>query len=148
MYSVGMSQNAVTGLSGVLGKLAAGQIDAITGGAQGNLLVMAANQAGLSVSDLLNNGLTADTTNQLMNSMVDYLAKMYEEAGDSKVIQQQMASVYGMTAADLKAAVNLAKSSGIVARDGLTYSSAMKRLNNMANSMYARTSIGEMMTNM
>ena len=148
MYSVGMSQNAVTGLSGVLGKLAAGQIDAITGGGQGNLLVMAANQAGLSVSDLLNNGLTANTTNQLMNSMVDYLAKIYEEAGDSKVIQQQMASVYGMTAADLKAAVNLAKSAGIVARDGLTYSSAMQRLNKMANSMYARTSIGEMMTNM
>ena len=83
-----------------------------------------------------------------MNSMVEYLAKIYEEAGDSKVIQQQMASVYGMTASDLKAAVNLARSAGVVSRDGLTYSKAMGRLNSMANSMYSRTSIGEMMTNM
>ena len=147
MYSVGMSDSAVQGLGGILGKLASGQIDAITQGGQGNLVIMAANQAGLSVSDLMSNGLNADTTNQLMNSMVEYLAKIYEEAGDSKVIQQQMASVYGMTASDLRAAVNLAKSAGVVSRDGLTYSSAIGRLNTMANSMYKRTSVGEMMGN-
>ena len=148
MYSTGMSQQSVQGLGGVLGKLAAGQLDAISGGGQGNLVIMAANQAGMSISDILSNGLNADTTNQLMNSMVEYLAKIYEEAGDSKVIQQQMASVYGMNASDLKAAVNLAKSAGIVSRDGLTYSSAMARLNNMANSMYARTSVGELASNL
>lgn len=147
LYSTGMSQEAVSSLGGVLGKLASGQIDAITNGGQGNLVVMAANQAGLSISDLMNEGLNANTTNTLLNAMIEYLAKIYEEAGDSKVIQQQMASVYGMTASDLKAAVNLAKSAGIVARDGLTYSAAMGRLNSMANSMYARTSIGEMMQN-
>ena len=148
MYSVGMSQEAVSGLGGVLGKLASGQIDAITNGGQGNLVVMAANQAGLSVADLLSNGLTAETTNELMNSMVDYLAKLYKEAGDSKVIQQQMASVYGMTAADLKAAVNLAKSAGVVSRDGLTYNTAMNRLNSMAATMGKRTSVGEYLENM
>jgi nitrate reductase beta subunit len=96
---------------------------------------MAANQAGLSVSDLLNDGLNANTTNQLLNSMVEYLAKLYQEAGDSKVIQQQIAQVYGMSAADLKAAVNLAKSNGIISRNGLTYGGAINRLYSMANSM-------------
>ena len=46
-----------------------------------------------------------------------------------------MASVYGMTASDLKAAVNLAKSTGIVSRNGLTYGAAINQLNSMANSM-------------
>ena len=147
MYSVGMSQEAVQGLGGVLGKLASGQIDAITNGGQGNLVIMAANQAGLSVADILNNGLDSQTTNELMNSMVDYLAKIAKDAGDSKVIQQQMASVYGMTASDLKAAANLSSSRSAVARDGLTYGGAINNLYSMANSMYARTSIGEMMTN-
>lgn len=147
MYSVGMSQEAVQGLGGVLGKLASGQIDAITNGGQGNLVIMAANQAGLSVADILNNGLDSQTTNELMNSMVDYLAKIAKDAGDSKVIQQQMASVYGMTASDLKAAANLSSSRSAVARDGLTYSGAINNLYSMANSMYARTSIGEMMSN-
>ena len=147
MYSVGMSQEAVQGLGGVLGKLASGQIDAITNGGQGNLVIMAANQAGLSVADLLNNGLNSQTTNELMNAMVDYLAKIAKDAGDSKVIQQQMASVYGMTASDLKAAANLAKSTGAVSRNGLTYGAAIARLNSMANSMWKRTSVGEMMGN-
>lgn len=142
-----MSQDAVQGLGGVLGKLAAGQIDAITNGGQGNLVIMAANQAGLSVADILNNGLDSQTTNELMNAMVDYLAKIAKDAGDSKVIQQQMASVYGMTASDLKAAANLSSSRNAVARDGLTYSGAINNLYSMANSMYARTSLGEMMTN-
>ena len=147
MYSVGMSQEAVQNLGGVLGKLASGQIDAITNGGQGNLVIMAANQAGLSVADILNNGLDSQTTNELMNAMVDYLAKIAKDAGDSKVIQQQMASVYGMTASDLKAAANLSSSRNVVARDGLTYSGAINNLYSMANSMYARTSLGEMMTN-
>ena len=147
MYSVGMSDSAVQGLGSVIGKLASGQIDAITNGGQGNLVIMAANQAGLSVADILNNGLDSQTTNELMNSMVDYLAKIAKDAGDSKVIQQQMASVYGMTASDLKAAANLSRSRNAVARDGLTYGGAINNLYSMANSMYARTSIGEMMTN-
>lgn len=147
LSSVGMSDSAVQGLAGILGKVASGQIDAITGGGQGNLVVMAANNAGLNLSDILADGLDQTTTNTLMNSMVDYLAKIYHDAGDSKVIQQQIASVYGLTASDLKAAVNLSKSSGVVARDGLDYNSAMGRLYSMADSMYSRTSIAEMMKN-
>jgi hypothetical protein len=148
LSSVGMSDSAVQGLAGVLGQVAAGKIEGITNGGQGNLVIMAANQAGVNVSDILNNGLDQNTTNTLMNSMVDYLAKIYNDSGNSKVIQQQIASVYGLSASDLKAAVNLSRSNSVVARNGLDYSSAMGRLNSMANSMYSRTSIGEIMTNM
>lgn len=148
LSSVGMSDSAVQGLAGVLGQVASGKLDGITGGGQGNLVIMAANNAGLNMSDILSEGLDQNTTNTLMNSMVDYLAKIYHDSGDSKVIQQQIASVYGLSASDLKAAVNLSKSQKVVARDGLDYDSAMGRLYSMADSMYSRTSIGEMMTNM
>ena len=148
LSSVGMSDGAVQGLAGVLGKVAAGQLDGITGGGQGNLVIMAANQAGLSMSDILNNGLNQETTNELLNAMVDYLGKIYNEAGNSKVIQQQIANVYGLSASDLKAAVNLSKSRAVVARDGLDYNSAMGRLYSMAGSMGSRTSLGEQLSNM
>ena len=148
LYSVGMSDSSVQKIGGSLGKLAAGQIDGIVGGGEGNLIIMAANNAGLNVSDLLANGLNDDTTNMLLSSMVDYLAKIYDEAGSSKVVQQQFAEVFGLTAADLKAIANLAPSTSVITRDGLTYSGAMGRLNSMANSMGKRTSVGEMLTNM
>ena len=148
MYSVGMSDSAVQKIGGSLGKLAAGQLDGLTGGGEGNLLIMAANNAGLNVSDLLSNGLNDDTTNQLMTSMVEYLAKIYEEAGNSKVVQQQFADVFGLTAADLKAIANLAPSTSVVSRDGLSYSGAISQLNAMASTMGKRTSMGEMLSNM
>ena len=147
LYSVGMSDNAVQGLAGTLGKIASGQLEGITGGGNGTLMVMAANNAGLNITDMLNQGLNADTTNELLNAMVDYLAKIYNQAGDSKVLQQQMASVFGLTASDMKAMVNLSKSRSTVARDGLTYSTAIGRLNSMADTMGKRTSIGEFMEN-
>lgn len=148
LSSVGMSDSAVQGLAGVLGQVAAGKLEGITGGGQGNLVIMAANQAGVNMSDILNNGLDQNTTNTLMNSMVDYLAKIYNDAGNSKVIQQQIASVYGLSASDLKAAVNLSSSRKTISNDGLDYSGAIARLNSMADSMYSRTSVGEIMTNM
>lgn len=148
LSSVGMSDSAVQGLAGILGQVAAGKLDGITSGGQGNLVIMAANQAGLNMSDILNEGLDETTTNTLMNSMVDYLAKIYGDAGNSKVIQQQIANVYGLSASDLKAAVNLSKSRAVVARDGLDYSSAMGRLYSMASSMGSRTSTGEFLSNM
>jgi hypothetical protein len=148
LSSVGMSDSAVQGLAGVLGQVAAGKIEGITGGGQGNLVIMAANQAGINMSDIMNDGLDQNTTNALMDSMVDYLAKIYHDAGNSKVIQQQIASVYGLSASDLKAAVNLSSSRAVVAKDGLDYATAMGRLNSMADSMWLRTGMGEMMTNM
>ena len=147
MYSVGMSREAVQGLGDVLGKLASGQIDAITNGGQGNLVIMAANNAGLSVADILNNGLNSQTTNQLMDSVVDYLAKIYDQAGESKVIQQQIASVYGMTASDLRAAVNLSRSRSAVSKSGLSYNDAVNRLYSMAGSMHQRASVSELLSN-
>ena len=143
-----MSDTAVQGLAGVLGQIAAGKLEGITGGGQGNLVIMAANQAGLNMSDLLNKGLDQTTTNTLMNSMVDYLSKLYSDAGNSKVIQQQIASVYGLSASDLKAAVNLSNSRAVIARDGLDYGTAMSKLYSMAGSMGSRTSTGEYLSNM
>lgn len=147
LYSVGMSQNSVSGIAGTIGKIAAGDISGITGGGNGNLLIMAANAAGLSVAEALQQGLDEGKTNQLMNAMVDYLAKLYDESKDSKVIQQQLASVYGVTAADLRAAKNLSRSNKAVFNNNLNYGGMTSQLMNMANSMYARTSLGEMLGN-
>ena len=147
MYSVGMDQSSVTSIASALGKLAAGDISSITGGGVGNLLIMAANKAGMSISDILNNGLTDNGANKLLSAMASYLIELNGQAGGSNVIKQQLASVYGLSAADLKAATNLSSSLGNISSNGLNYSGAMKQLTNMMNTMALRTSQGEMMSN-
>lgn len=145
LYSVGFSQ--ASGLAGALGKLAAGDISGITGGGAGNLLVMAANKANLSVSDLLAKGMDESQTNQLMQAMVNYLAEIYGETRGSNVLAQQFAGVFGLSASDLKAAANLARSTKTVAANNLDYGGMLGRLNYMAGSMGSRMSLGQMGSN-
>ena len=148
LYSVGMSQSSAQKLSGIIGQIAAGQLEGLTSGGGSNLAIMAANKAGLSIADMMSEGLDASDTNKLMTAMVEYLGDIYNETKGNRVIQQQYASIFGITASDLKAASNLSSSIGNIAKNGLSYNSALGQLYNMAGSMYKRTSIGEMLTNM
>lgn len=146
-YSVGMSQTAVNSISASLGQIGAGQIEGITQGGTGNLLIMAANDAGLPITDLLANGLTADETNELLNSAVKYLADLAESSKDNQVVQQQLASVFGVKASDLKAASNLVNSSSSVYGNTKSYDELLGKLFTLADSMGSRTSLAEKMSN-
>ena len=148
LYSVGMSQGSAQKLSGVIGQIAAGQLEGLTSGGGSNLAIMAAGRAGLSIADMMSQGLDASDTNKLMTAMVEYLGDIYNETKDNRVIQQQYAGIFGITASDLKAAANLAGSVGNISKNGLSYNAAINQLYNMAGSMYQRTSMGEMLTNM
>ena len=148
LYSVGF--NSTQGLADALGKLAAGDISGITDGGFGNLLVMAANQTGdLSIAEILQDGLNNDETNKLMQAMVEYLGNIYEETKSNKVVAQQFANVYGLTASDLKAAANLAQSTQSIYKNNefSSYEQMLGRLTDMANSMGSRTAAGTMINN-
>ena len=147
LYSVGMSQDAVQSIAQTFGQIASGDVSGLTGNGTGNLLIMAANEAGMSIADILQDGLDADETNKLMQAMVNYLAEIAETSSDSRVVQQQLANVYGIRASDLRAATNLASSIKDVSKQDLTYSGMLGQLNKMANSMNDRTSTGEMLSN-
>lgn len=147
MYSIGMSQNATTSIASALGKLAAGDVSGLTSDSTGNLIIMAANNAGISISDALRDGLDESATNKLMEAIVSYLSDIYEESKGSKVLQQQFANIYGLTASDLKAITNLNGSTSTIASSRLNYNSAMSQLMSMANTMGQRTSMSEMLNN-
>ena len=145
LYSVGFQNTQ--GLSDALGKLASGDISGITDDSYGNLLVMAANKANLSIAEILQDGLKDDETNALMQAMVEYLGGIYTETKDNKVVAQQFANVYGLTASDLKAAANLASSTTNIYKSNQSYSGMMGHLADMANSMGSRTAVGTMVQN-
>ena len=150
LYSVGMSQSAVQGISTALGQIGAGQIEGLTGNSgAGNLLIMAANDAGLSIADILTDGIDASDTNKLLQASVNYLAELAESAKDNNVVQQQLADVFGVKASDLRAATNLVSkgSIGSIYGSSLSYNNMLAQLSNMAGSMASRTSLAEMMTN-
>ena len=57
---------------------------------------MAANEAGIPISDILTRGITSEETNNLMQAAVNYLAELSASAKDNRVVQQQLANVFGV----------------------------------------------------
>ena len=150
LYSVGMSQAAVQSIAQALGQIGAGQIEGITNGGTGNLLIMAANEAGLSIAELLIDGIDSSDTNKLMKATVEYLAEIAKSSENNRVVQQQLADVFGVKASDLRAATNLVAQDSISSVFGRTdtYDQMLSQLYSMAGSMVSRTSVAEMMTNL
>lgn len=148
LYSVGMSQGAVSNIASALGMLGSGNISGLAGntGMQ-NLLVMAASRAGTSYSNLLTGGLTANTTNQLLASMVNYLADIAKATEDNKVVRAQYANIFGLSVSDLTAMANLAPSIKDITGVSLDYAGSMNELAKQSVLMWTRTSTGEMLEN-
>lgn len=147
LYSVGMSQEAVNSIASVLGQIGAGQIEGLTAGGASNLAIMAANEAGLSIADMLVKGIDSKETNKLLQATVNYLAELADSSKDNRVVQQQLAAVFGVKASDLRAATNLADSTGTIYGTKLSYSNMLGQLSKMAGTLHQRTSLDEMMTN-
>lgn len=149
LYSVGMSQAAVSSIATAFGQIASGQIEGLTSGGAGNLIIMAANDANIPIADMLIRGLDASNTNTLLQATVNYLAEIAESTTDNQVVQQQLAKVFGVSASDLRAATNLASAGSVsnIAGYTLGYDSMITQLVAMASSMGKRTSMGEKMSN-
>jgi len=146
LYSVGMSPTSIQNLANAIGMLGSGNVSGLASSGMQNIIVMAASKMGKSYGELLTGGLDAKTTNDLLESIVSYLADI--AVSDNKVVKSQLASIFGITVSDLTSTTNLISSSKDILNTTLSYNSAIGNLNKMADSMWQRTSVGEMMTNM
>lgn len=144
LYSVGMSSSSISGLAGALGQIGSGNLSNVSTGL-GRLLIMA---GGKNYTSILKGGLTAENTNLLLASMVQYLAEIAESTKENLVVRSKYAEVFGLSVSDLTAIANLAPSLKDIYGSSLDYASAMNELTTQAGLIGARTSIGEMMSNM
>lgn len=147
LYSVGVSSQAVSGIAQALGQLGSGNVSALSGSNFQNLLVMAAARAGLSYGELLTGGLDADTTNALLQSIVEYLKEI---AGDTNhVVKSELGRVFGMSVSDLQSALNLSTETiSSISGRGMNYGSSIAELLLQMTMLPGRMSIATMMDNM
>lgn len=69
-----------------------------------------------------------------MTAMVSYMSDLYSSS-NNKVVQQQLASAFGVSASDLKAAANLSTSLNNVSSQSLTNAGMLQRLYDMGGTM-------------
>ena len=138
-----MSNSSVTAISDALGKLLSGDISGTDSGA-GKLLVMAAANSGIDYAKMLTDGINESDVNLLLSSMVGYLQQI---ANDNKVVQNQMANIFGLRTSDIQAAKNLTGFvNGIYEQDkDYSASTANSKLFSMMGSYITRANVGSML---
>ena len=142
LSSVGMSSSTIQNLATAIGQLGAGDISGLSSNNMQNLLVMGASIAGKSYADLLTNGLTADTANELMQGIVSYIAGMANNT--SNVVKSEYGRIFGLSVSDIVAASQV----GNVTENGFINDNIYNLLGNMSDYLYLPTQIYNMLANL
>lgn len=107
LYALGMSQEAVGTIAQGLSYISTGNINALNSNqSMQTLFAMATENAGMSYSSMLTQGLDAEMVDTLMLSMVNYLGEIAKNTSN-QVVKSQWADILNMTVSDLRAVSNL-----------------------------------------
>lgn len=147
MSSVGVSDSTIQSIAQGINSLATGDVTALSGNVSlQNLLVMAANAAGLDYSTLLTGGMNANTTNQLLGGLVTYLQSLAQT--ENQVVKSQYANLFGVTISDLTSLLNLSSEDLVsISKNMLSYKDAIAETEYQLTQLSSRTSTAEMVQN-
>ena len=146
LYSLGMSDSAISKIAEGINYLGTSNIEALNNdSALTTLLAMSANRSkGSSYEYLVENGLTAKDTNELLKSMVEYLAEI-ADSETSRVAKSAYANLFDMSITDLKTFSSLTtKDIENLYNTTQNYDSLMKETSNQLNELTSRINISSL----
>ena len=148
LSSVGVNDATIQSLAQGLNYLGTGDVTSLTGNTSlQNLLIMAANRAGLDYSSMLINGLGAKDVNSLLRSVVSYGQEI--ASNNNKVVRAQYANLFGITLSDLTAIMNLTSQDLVtISKNMLDYSGAIAETEHRLSTISSRTSVSERVQNL
>ena len=151
LSSLGFSNDTIQTIAQGIGYLGSGNVQALAGNEQlQNLLAMAAARTpNLSYSDMLVNGINDSQINDLLKSMVVYLAEIADD--ENAVVRAAYGDVFNFTQSDLQAIRNLTVDNMSTINDiynqSMTYKSAMGEIQSQLFQIGKRLSMSEMINN-
>ena len=128
LSSVGVSDATISSLAQGINMLGSGNVSGLSGNtALQNLLVMAANAAGIDYADIISGGLNATTANKLLSGLVGFTQGIAEASKQNQVVRAQYAQMFGMSVSDLSAIMNLTTDDLVKIKDTtLSFDNAIK----------------------
>lgn len=147
LYSAGLSESAVTGISQALGYLGSGNVEALSSSSMQNLLVMASSRASLDYADMLINGLNESNTNKLLASIVEYMQEI--ASTQNKVVLSAYGGAFGLSTSDLRSALNISSSLlSTITGSTLSYSQSIQELGAQLSAIPGRLTMSQMLENL
>lgn len=147
LASLGFGTDTITRIATGINYLGSGNVQALAGDSElMNLMAMSASRSGYSLSDLLVQGIDDNSANELLKSMVEYLAEIADS--NNAVVKAAYGDVFNFTQSDLRAITNLTEDdiSNIYAQ-AMDYSKAIAETQNQLNAVGGRMSMTEMINN-
>lgn len=146
LYSLGMDSGTISTIAQGLNFLGTGNVEALNGNESlQSLLAMSASRAGISYADILTGGLDAETTNNLMKSMIEYLKSIAENTDNNQVTKSAYSNVFGFSISDLTAVSSLSEADiKNIHKESLNYQGAMDEYAYQANQIFSRTHFSQM----
>lgn len=146
-YESGVNQNTIQSIAQGLGYLGSGNVSALTSNTQlSNLFISAANNAGLNYSQLLTQGIDANSANKLLQGIYQQTRTM-AQSGD-QVARSQFASMFGMTLSDMTAIMRLTSDDLVsISSNMYTYSDMIAKTEYELHQVASRTSVAEAIQN-
>lgn len=147
--SLGLSESAATSIATGLNLLGTGNVSALSSNSQlQTLMALSASRAGLDYAKILTGGLTPETTNELLMSMVEYLREIAKS--NNLVVKSQYGQMFGLSMSDLRALQNLTDldvQNIYQQGQSFQYKTAKTYLNAQIGTLGKRMSIAEMIEN-
>ena len=147
LYSLGMDSGTISTIAQGLNYLGTGNVEALNGNESlQSLLAMSASRAGISYADILTGGLDADTTNNLMKSMIEYLKSIAENTDNNQVTKSAYSNVFGFSISDLTAVSSLSETDiANIHKQSIDYEGAMDEYAYQASQIFNRTHFSQML---
>lgn len=146
LSSLGLSDSTLTGLADAINAVSTGDIDSLNNSAYQNLIVMAANKAGISYADILTQGLNSDSVNSLISAIVSYWSEIASET--NLVVRKQYSNLFGLDSTDLTAIRNVTqKDLNKIFKEELTYKGMRTELTEQLAKVVLRMHPSELLDN-
>ena len=146
LSALGMGDSTLTGLAGAINSLSTGDVDALAGSEYMNLIVMAANRAGISTGDLLTKGLNEKNVNDLIAQIVVYWSELANNT--NQVVRNQYSKLFGLDMIDMTAIQNVTqKDLNTILKENLTYKGMRNELTEQLAKVALRMHPAEMLNN-
>lgn len=148
LYSMGLSSNTVTQIAQGINMLATGDVTNLSNSSSlQTLMAMSASNAGLDFAQIMLDGLDADTTNALLESMVMYLKDIAENS-DSQVVKSAYGDIFNMSLSDLRAFSNMTTSDiSRISGTSMSYNNMVSETQSQLLQTIQRASMTENMSN-
>lgn len=144
MHESGVSSDFINSIAKGINALGSGNVaDLQSNEAINRLFLLSMERIGMDYADVLQNGLSADKADALLNSVINYLKQISKNTNENNVLKNSYSKLFNLSMADMRAIDKLKP-----VRLNMTDSKAIQEARNQLRKVNQRTLVSEQINNL